>query len=110
MLNMAPLSLYDEPLAPSGGVHAQLPILFEEYVFYDEGDIKDYLQLLSQVDEYFAQIIDFEKKKAAAGLFMPDYSCQSVINQCNDFIAAADKHFLIKTFNSRIEAFPSLKR
>ena len=108
MLNMAPLSLYDEPLAPSGGVHAQLPILFEEYVFYDEGDIKDYLQLLSQVDEYFAQIIDFEKKKAAAGLFMPDYSCQSVINQCNDFIAAADEHFLIKTFNSRIEAFPGL--
>jgi len=107
-LDMAPLSLYDEPLTPSSGVHAQLPLLFEEYIFYDEGDIKDYLQLLSQVDDYFAQIITFEKKKAAAGLFMPDYSCQSIIDQCNDFVAAADEHFLIETFNSRIEAFPNL--
>jgi len=83
-------------------------LLFEEYIFYDEGDIKDYLQLLSQVDDYFAQIITLKKKKAAAGLFMPDYSCQSIIDQCNDFVAAADEHFLIETFNSRIEAFPNL--
>jgi len=110
MLDMAPLNLYDEPLTPSGGVHAQLPMLFEEYIFYDEGDIKDYLQLLSQVDDYFAQIIDFEKKKAATGLFMPDYSCQSVIDQCNDFVATADEHFLIETFNSRIEKFSGLSQ
>lgn len=107
-LDMAPLSLYDEPLTPSSGIHAQLPMLFEEYIFYDEGDIKDYLQLLAQVDEYFAQIISFEKEKAAAGLFMPDYSCQSVIDQCNDFVASADEHFLIKTFNTRLEVFPGL--
>lgn len=109
-LDMAPLTLYDEPLTPSSGVHAQLPMLFEEYAFYDEGDIKDYLQLLAQVDEYFAQVIDFEKRKATAGLFMPDYSCQSVIDQCNDFVAAADEHFLIETFNSRIEEFPGLSQ
>lgn len=108
MLDMAPLTLYDEPLTPSSGVHAQLPMLFEEYAFYDEGDIKDYLQLLSQVDEYFAQIIDFEKRKADAGLFMPDYSCQSVIDQCTDFVAEAEEHFLIETFNSRIEEFSGL--
>lgn len=107
-LDMAPLSLYDEPLTPSGGVHAQLPMLFEEYIFYDEGDIQDYLQLLAQVDDYFAQIIAFEKEKAAAGLFMPDYSCQSVIDQCNDFVAAADEHFLIETFHTRLEEFSGL--
>ncbi|MBQ8280311.1 MAG: DUF885 domain-containing protein [Roseburia sp.] len=107
-LDMAPFSLYDEPLTPSGGVHAQLPMLFEEYTFYDEGDIQDYLQLLSQVDDYFAQIVDFEKRKAAAGLFMPDYSCESVIAQCKDFVASADEHFLIETFNKRIETFDGL--
>lgn len=107
-LDMAPLSLYDEPLTPSSGVHAQLPMLFEEYIFYDEGDIQDYLQLLSQVDDYFVQIMDFEKRKAQAGLFMPDYSCESVISQCNDFVAAADEHFLIETFNNRLEAFDGL--
>lgn len=109
-LDMVPLSLYDEPLTPSSGVHAQLPMLFEEYAFYDKGDIEDYLQLLSQVDDYFAQIVDFEKRKAAAGLFMPDYSCESVIAQCNDFVAAANEHFLIETFNKRIEAFDGLSQ
>lgn len=107
-LKMAPLSLYDEPLSPSSGVHAQLPMLFEEYAFYDEQDIKDYLQLLAQVDDYFVQIMEFEKRKADAGLFMPDYSCESVISQCNDFIAAADEHFLIETFNKRMDAFSGL--
>lgn len=108
MLAMADYSLYDEPLSPSGGIHAQLPILFEEYAFYDRTDIDNYLQLLSQVDDYFAQIITFEKQKADAGLFMPDYACQSVINQCRDFVADAENHFLIKTFNSRIEEFSGL--
>lgn len=108
MLAMADYSLYDEPLSPSGGIHAQLPILFEEYAFYDRTDIDNYLQLLSQVDDYFAQIITFEKQKADAGLFMPDYACQSVIDQCRDFVADAENHFLIKTFNSRIEEFSGL--
>jgi len=107
-LAMTPYSLYEEPLSPSGGIHAQLPLLFEEYAFYDEGDIRNYLQLLSQVDDYFAQIMDFEKKKADAGLFMPDYACRSVIDQCKDFIAAGEEHFLIETFCSRLEQFPGL--
>jgi len=108
ILDMAPLTLYDEPLSPSGGVHAQLPMLFEEYAFYDRRDIDDYLKLLAQVDDYFTQIIDFEKQKAAAGLFMPDYSCLAVIDQCNDFVAAAEEHFLIKTFHTRLAEFSGL--
>ncbi len=108
MLDMADFRLYDEPLTPSGGVHAQLPILFEEYAFYDRTDIDNYLQLLSQVDDYFAQIVAFEKQKADAGLFMPDYSCRSIIDQCHDFVADAENHFLIQTFNSRINDFPGL--
>ena len=110
MLDMAPLTLYDEPLTPSGGIHAQLPMLFEEYAFYDRGDIDDYLNLLAQVDDYFSQIIDFEREKAAAGLFMPDYSCQSVIDQCKDFVRSAENHFLIQTFNSRIQEFSGLSQ
>ena len=107
-LEMAPYLLYDEMLAPSSGIHAQLPILLEEYVFYDEGDIIDYLELLASTKDYFSQVVAFEKEKVAAGLFMADYSCESVISQCNDFIAAADNHFLIETFNNRIAAFDGL--
>lgn len=107
-LEMAPYLLYDEVLAPSSGIHAQLPILLEEYIFYDEQDIKDYLALLASTKDYFTQIIAFEKEKIAAGLFMPDYSCESVISQCKDFVAAADNHFLIETFNKRIQELEGL--
>ncbi len=107
-LQLASYSLYDEPLNPSSGIHAQLPMLLEEYIFYDEQDIVDYLKLLTDVDDYFSQIIAFEKEKANTGLFMPDYACRSVISQCNDFVAAGEEHFLIETFSDRIEAFPDL--
>lgn len=110
MLDMAPLTLYDEPLSPSSGIQAQLPMLYEEYVFYDKTDVEDYLTLLSQTKDYFAQIIEFEKRKADAGLFMPDYSCNSIISQCNDFIKDADNHFLIETFEKRIEKLSNLSQ
>lgn len=102
--------LYDELLAPSSGIHAQLPILLEEYLFYDKGDVEDYLALLASTKGYFAQVIAFEKEKVAAGLFMADYTCEEVIAQCNDFIAAADNHFLIETFNKRIHALEGLSQ
>lgn len=101
-LKMAPYVLYDEILTPSSGIHAQLPVLLEEYCFYDEQDVKDYLSLLATTKDYFSQIVAFEKERIAAGLFMADYSCESVISQCKDFVAAADNHFLIETFNKRI--------
>ena len=107
-LKMAPYIMYDEVLAPSSGIHAQLPILLEEYNFYDEQDVKDYLTLLSSTKDYFSQIITFEKEKIADGLFMADYSCESVISQCKDFVAAADNHFLIETFNKRIQELDGL--
>ena len=107
---MADYALYEEPLTHASGIHSQLPILFEEYIFYDEKDIQDYLQLLSQVDEYFKQIIEFEKEKAAAGLFMSDYACQKVIDQCKDFIASAEEHFLIQTFEHRIASLEGLSQ
>ena len=44
------LELYTEPLAPTIGVQAQLPVLLAEYTFYTKEDIDTYLQLLSQID------------------------------------------------------------
>lgn len=107
-LNMADYFLYEEPLSPSSGLHAQLPMLLEEFQFYDEKDIQDYLLLLSQVEPYFAQIIDFEKKKSEAGLFMPKFACEAVIRQCQDFIASSQNHFLIETFQKRLDTLPNL--
>ena len=69
-------SLYEEYLNPSSGTQAQLPVLYEEYRFSSEDDIKTYLKLLPLTGSYFNQIIAFEKQKAAAGLFMSDAICK----------------------------------
>ena len=107
-LDMADMYLYDELLRPSTGVQAQLPILYEEYSFNSKKDVEDYLKLLALTDEYFDQIISFEKEKADAGLFMSDFACQNIIDQCNAFIADSDNHYLIETFNSRIDKLTGL--
>ena len=107
-LDMADMYLYDELLRPSTGVQAQLPILYEEYSFNSKKDVEDYLKLLALTDEYFDQIISFEKEKADAGLFMSDFACQNIIDQCNAFIADSDNHYLIETFNTRIDKLTSL--
>ena len=107
-LDMADMYLYDELLRPSTGVQAQLPILYEEYSFNSKKDVEDYLKLLALTDEYFDQIISFEKEKADAGLFMPDFACQNIIDQCNAFIADSDNHYLIETFNTRIDKLTGL--
>lgn len=107
-LDMADMYLYDELLRPSTGVQAQLPILYEEYSFNSKKDVEDYLKLLALTDEYFDQIISFEKEKADAGLFMSDFACQNIINQCNAFIADSDNHYLIETFNTRIDKLTGL--
>lgn len=54
--------LLEEPLGPSLGIQAQLPILLAEYAFYEEQDITDYLNLLSSVKPYFDSLIAFEQK------------------------------------------------
>lgn len=107
-LSIADLTLYDEILRPSTGIQSQLPVLYEEYRFYDENDIKDYLNLIPLTDEYFQQIIEFEQKKADAGLFMSDFACNTIISQCEEFIKNPEGHYLIETFNNKVNNLASL--
>lgn len=107
-LSIADLTLYDEILRPSTGIQSQLPVLYEEYRFYDEDDIKDYLNLIPLTDEYFQQIIEFEQRKADAGLFMSDFACNAIISQCEEFIKNPEGHYLIETFNNKVNNLASL--
>lgn len=106
--NLAAYPYYDEPLTPSGGVTSQLPVLLAEYTFRNTRDIKDYLGLLSQMDTYFLGILDYEQKKADAGLFMSDEACLKVIEGCEVFTEHPDDNFLIDTFSNRINAMDGL--
>ena len=94
--------LYQEPLGPVSGIHTQLPVLLSEYSFYDTQDVETYLALLKETPSYFDSVIRFEQKKAASGLFMPDYQADSILDTCQSFIDMGKENYLVSTFNERI--------
>lgn len=102
--------LYEEPFIPSNGIQAQLPVLFAEYSFSGEQDIQDYLELLSKTDTYFTEIMDFEKEKAAAGLFMSDDNCSRIITECEEFIRNPNDNYLIETFEHRLSNMKGISK
>lgn len=100
--------LYQEPLDPVSGIHTQLPVLLSEYSFYDTQDVETYLALLKETPSYFDSVIRFEQKKAASGLFMPDYQADSVLDTCQSFIDMGKGNYLVSTFNERIASLDLL--
>ncbi|MCI8639823.1 MAG: DUF885 domain-containing protein [Coprococcus sp.] len=100
--------MYQEPLSPLTGTHAQLPVLLSEYPFHNTEDVETYLQLLGKTGEYFDSLITFEQKKSEQGLFMPDYQLQSVIKECLSFVEMGDSNYLYSTFEERLSALTEL--
>ena len=100
--------LYQEPLGPVSGIHTQLPVLLSEFSFYDTQDVETYLALLKETPSYFDSVIRFEQKKAASGLFMPDYQADSVLDTCQSFIDMGKENYLVSTFNERIASLDLL--
>ena len=96
------LELYEQPLAPTIGVQAQLPILLAEYSFHSLKDVEDYLDLLSQTDAYYAQILEFENQKADAGLGPSDATIDRILESCESYRIDPDQNFLTETFAARL--------
>lgn len=91
-------ALYDyyylqEPLGPTLGIQAQLPILLSEYVFHNKQDVQNYLELLKQLPAYFSEVADFEQLKQSRSAHEAE-SLQKVIKQCREFSSDTGKHFL----------------
>ena len=95
--------LYEEPLSPVTGVHAQLPILLAEYQFYNKEDVETYLALLKTVPDYFSSLIRFEQQKSASGLFMSDQLVDAMVEQCNAFVSMGDENYMLSTFGERLD-------
>ena len=107
-LSVEDLILYTEVLGPVTGYQAQLPVLLAEYHFRSVQDIEDYLALVALVDELFAEMVEFEKAKSEAGLFMPDYAAEAIIDQCRQFIENPEENYMIDVFETEINAFEGL--
>ena len=98
------LELYDQPLAPTIGIKAQLPILLAEYSFHSLQDVEDYLTLLSQLDSYYGDILYFEEQKAAAGLGPSDASIERILESCQSYLIDPVNNFITETFDTRLNS------
>ena len=96
------LELYDQPLSPTVGIQAQLPILMAEYSFHSIEDIENYLTLITQFDHYYRELLIFEQQKAAAGLGPSDSTIDAIIQSCESYLIDPEHNFLTETFTSRI--------
>lgn len=101
-------ALYEEPLSPVTGIHAQLPVLLAEYSFSSESDVETYLKLIETTPDYFASLVRFEQRKSDAGLFMSESVLDEVLDQCNAFISMGDENYLLSTFEERINTLNGL--
>jgi uncharacterized protein (DUF885 family) len=92
-------------ISPGNGIHIQLPILLSEYRFYSIDCVEHYLELLTDINRYFGDILAFEQKKSEMGLFMSNTTLDAVIDGCAGFLTFSDNNMLITTFNTRLEEF-----
>lgn len=98
---------FSEPLSPSSGAPAELPILLAEYRFDTADDVELYLSILAQIPDYFDGLMVYEQEKAAAGFFMSDLTADKVIRQCASLMNPEElndhSHFLEATFDARLQ-------
>jgi len=96
--------LYSNPLKPTIGQQVELPLMLADYMFYDKRDVEDYLELLSQIDDYYGEIMDYERMKSEEGLFMSDAVADEVIESCMGYLEDAEDSFLTATFAEKLDA------
>lgn len=102
-INLSEYPYYEDPLLPSGGEAAQLPLLFAQFPLHNASDLSDYLNLLGQTDRYLMELFDFEKERAQKGLFMSDELLQQVLSFFESFLSKDEDHFLISSFEERVD-------
>ena len=101
-LSLEGIELYQTPLTSITGIQIDLPVILSEYRFYTKQDIDEYLELLSNTDEFFDQILTFEQERSAAGLFCGDAAADHIIESCQPYMIDAEYNLLHTSFVTRL--------
>lgn len=97
------LYMLDNMFGTNSGLVANLSTNFIEYVFDDEQDVKEYLELLKDTRRYVGQVLDFTRKQSEEGYFMASFCAQSNIDNCVKYLES-DTNPLIASFEEKVEA------
>lgn len=101
-LEFSDFYLYEDYLSPMSGIQNSLPSFLGEFEFNTKSDVIDYIELIKLIPEYYDEIMKYETKRAENGMGIPDFQIDTLIDSCNEFISNPDNHFLITTFDNKI--------
>ena len=77
---------YDWWYMPSEGLIDNLPTNFTEYVFYEQQDIDDYLDILASVSDYIDDTLDITGIQVSHGIFMTDAALDETLSAIDKFV------------------------
>ncbi|MGN0152969.1 MAG: DUF885 domain-containing protein [Lachnospiraceae bacterium] len=101
---------YEELLGSTTGVQANLPVTLAEYPLPDEGAVVTYLNLLTQVPDYFDNVICYEKNRNKTKLQTPDFILTSTKKEMTSLINSLkqEENCLTSTFKQRLASIEGL--
>ena len=96
--------LFSEPFATNRGIQVNAGVALVEYSFREKQDIDDYLALEDTFPELIQYYIDLNNWRAEQGYALTDAKADSVIEQCDIFLTDKENNYVVKDFNSKIDA------
>jgi len=94
---------YDEPLKPSTGAQATLPLSLMDYNFRTVEDIEIYFELLRDFPRYFDLLLAHEEEKKSRKLLMSLVAIEGSIMEAQAYIGDADTHVLAEVFDEMLD-------
>lgn len=103
---------YDDLLGSTTGVQASLPVTLGEYPLRTEEDIKTYLTLLTQIPDYFENVISYEEHRKSLGFKTPDFALNAAKENLSTLIKGLKKenNSFTDTFNSRLSGIKGISK
>ena len=96
--------LFSEPMGPSRGIQANAGVALVEYSFRQKQDIDDYLVLEETFPELIQYYVDLNAWRAEQGYALQDVKADTVIGQCDLFLADKENNYVVVDFNNKIDA------
>jgi uncharacterized protein (DUF885 family) len=95
---------YDEPLLPSTGIHATLPLSLLEFNFRTGEDIDIYMEALEDIPRFFNEIAAFETEKAQKHLLMSQEAFDDTLSEIQQYTSVEALQGLIDNFNAQLDS------
>lgn len=108
--NLSKYAYYEELLGATSGIQANLPVTLSEYPLRTEADVKTYLSLLTQIPDYFEDVIRYEKHRTSLNYSSPAF----LLNETKDGLTSiteslkTQNNCFVATFNERIHQIEGL--